>query len=198
MKEYVVQPGKFAARPLVVRLDWGRRPSGAWRLQLGKGWDYKLPSNQSQWLKGCGDTFNPVKRNQNAVMLGIRHDGEGIVQAAPYYNVAGAELGADGPDTPDELKPDWPVLEINPFEDFFFAYRTEGARVTCTLIQGEQRLLHRFAHTGIGCLQSEVNFYAGGSVPAVQEISLWKERLWWLNWGEDGGYVLPDNPDEIR
>jgi len=189
MKKYTVQPGKFSARPLLFRMDLGRNPSGAWKIQLLDGWDYELPTNQSQWLKLCGETYNPVNRDKNAVMLAARYY-QGKIQIAPYYNINGARLGADGPDTPDAMKPEWPIIEVKPKRDIFFGYKAEGARVTTTVIASGERRLHRITHPGVGCTQYEVNFYAGGSVPAVQEISVTKGRLQVLQFGDDGGLLV--------
>lgn len=183
MKEYTVKAGQQAARPLVFGVDSGRNPFAGWRMSLGKGWDYVLESNEDQWLKLCGETFNPVNRDKNAVMLAARRaPGEDWVELSPYYNVDGEQFYYENQDYPA----DWPVVRIPISEkrDFFYSYRTEKVRVTATIMLSDgSRYLHRFVHKGIGCFQSEVNFYFGGSIPAPQDISLWKEKLDVLEWG---------------
>lgn len=189
MRLYTVQPGKQAAAPLVLHTDFGRNPSAGWKMSLAHGWDYELPRNRDQWLKACGETFNLVNRDKNTVICGIRRlPGAELVQLSPYYNVDGEQVYWENQGRPD----DWPVVNIPIDEerDFFFAYRAEGARVTTTIILPDwARYLHRFTHKGIGCIQSEVNFYFGGSEPALQQIGLWKQRLTYLDWGTDGGLV---------
>lgn len=189
-KLYTVEPGKFAARPLVSQLpNIGRNPKDAWQVQLWDGWDYELPENQSQWLKVCGITFNPFNRNKNSIMLAARRY-DGRIEIAPYYNIDGARLGADGPDTPEMMQRDWPVLVVSEEQMIHFSLNCEGARVTTTIAIDGMRKIHRITHPGVGCFQYEVNFYAGGSVPASQEISVLKGKLTRLHFDDDGGLLI--------
>ena len=187
MRTYTVQEGKQAARPMVINFGTGRNPVNGWEIFLRDGWDYRLEKNQTQWVKLCGDTFNAFNRDKNTILLGARSLPGAGIQITPYYNVDGRIYTVDHPETPEELRKDWPKLTVLAGNRITFAYKCEGARVTATILYKDARIVHRFTHSGIGCIQSEVNFYFGGTQPAPNDISIDKHRLTALNWGPDGG-----------
>lgn len=189
MKTYTVKAGQQAARPLVIAGDiFNRNPENGWEVRLIDGWDYELANNQ--WVKLCGDTFNPVKRDKNTILLAARNHPKKGLQITPYYNIDGKIYTADHPDTPDEMKKDWPVIQVQTGKRIQFGYKCEGARVTASILYDGQRVVHKIAHPGVGCIQSEVNFYFGGSLPAPNDIRIDKTRLLKLIWGPDNG-ILP-------
>lgn len=173
MRTYTVQPGKKAARPLVSPFPRFGLIAGAWRVQLLDGWDYTLPRNRSQWVKLCGETFNPIDRDRNAVMLAARHY-NGRLEVTPYLNIQGS---AFFPESPGNILGEWPVVEVETGKDIFFYY--DGiAGIAHTHIDYEGEVYELNArHPGMCRIRYEVNFYFGGSEPAPKQVSIRKERI---------------------
>ncbi len=188
MKKYTVKKGQHAARPLVLpRPRVGRSIRSAWRVRLGEGTSYTLARNADQWNKLAGETFNPINRSENAIMLAWRCV-DGLHQVTPYYNVKGAIWM---PERHPAKYPDWPVIEVKPGHDIYYGIHADGARVTVTIVYADQVFTHRVAHPGTGCFQYEVSFWFGGSEPAPQTMSIGKERLEVTKWDRNGGLIIP-------
>lgn len=186
MKEYIVNKGKHAARPLILKPEFGKLPSAAWKVQLGKGWDYELPRNRLQWVKICGHTFNPVNRNKNSVMLAARRNKDKI-ELAPYYNINGESwYKGGGSDAPKEVQVTWPVVEIDLGSKeviTFFYFAQKGKIYSGIITDNEMKEKgHKILHPGIGCIQYEVNFWFGGSEKAPQDVSIFKQKTKVPHW----------------
>lgn len=186
MKKYTVQEGKQASRPLVWPLPRFGRPIALWRLQLGNGWSYQLPRNRTQWVKLCGETFNPIRRDKNAIMLAARHTVEGGREITPYYNINGLDYYPESRDVPPELARTWPVLKVDTYTDILYGFTEDDDIVTVTIIYKGETTVHRMVHDGIGCLRFEVGFFFGGSEPAVTDIDVLKERQTIIEYDESG------------
>lgn len=168
--EYTCQPGQFAARPPVLNIRQGVSPAGEWEVVLLEGWEYELPENQSQWLKLCGDSFRFIPSNKDAVMLAARHL-NGVIEVSPYYNENSAQLYY-------ETSPaGWPKVEVWPGQVIGFRYYVVPGAVVTEIDYDGVQYLHSVNHSGITNHVREINFYAGGSVPPVAEISLKKRRV---------------------
>lgn len=186
-ERYSVAPNSFEATPSRVYTHHGT-PGGTWEIYFEQGWNYILPSNQKQWLKICGDALlqdiDDLSGNPNAVMLAARHDGKGHIEITPYYNKNGyshyPELFA--------INTTWPVFEVNEKDLIKFSYRVEQSPsvpngltdyIITTLEVGDPvrlRAEHLFAMDGY-LFQREINFYAGGSVPTVDFLTIRKRRI---------------------
>lgn len=189
LERYTVDPGQFAARPARTYTHHGR-PAGAWQVVLENGWDYILPRNQKQWLKICGDALTFEQDNPEAVMLAARYDGEKI-QVTPYYNKNGYSYYPERYAQNDT----WPVYTITTNDTIYFSYEARdttfniypGKDTTVTNLYTtlqinnppKMRARHLFGpHPAMANnFVREINFYAGGSVPTVDFLTLYKRRL---------------------
>lgn len=173
MRTYTVAAGKQAARPLVSPFPRFGLRTGAWNVQLSDGWDYELPANASQWVKLCGDTFNPIDRDKNAVMLAARHF-RGRLEVTPYLNIQGERLF---PESPGAYRGEWPVVEVEAGRDIFFYYDVVAGKAHAHIdYEGEVYELE-IPHPGACRVRFEVNFYFGGSEPAPKQVSIRKKRI---------------------
>jgi len=188
MKKYSIKEGQHASRPYVLpRPRIGRSIRSAWRVRLGEGTTYSLDRNADQWNKLCGETFSPIHRSENAIMLAWRCV-DGVHQVTPYYNV---NLDIWMPERHPDKYDEWPVIDVKPGQDIWYGIHTERSRVAVTIATGDQVFTQRIIHPGTGCFQYEVSFWFGGSEAAPQRMEILKERLTLTKWKPNGALVVP-------
>lgn len=188
MITYTIKENEKIARPFVLpRPRVGRSFRSAWRIRLGEGTDYVLNRNVDQWNKLCGETFNPIDRSENAILLGWRHV-NGIHQITPYYNVKGEIWMPER--RPAKYSDNWPVIKVEQDQDIFYGIYANRGRVIVTIGYVGKVFTHRIVHSGTGCFQYEVNFYFGGQEPAPQLMQINKERLSLTKWEQNGTLII--------
>lgn len=167
MTTYMIEAGKFYCSPRVFYAKDDRNPEGEWSVTLQRGWEYELPSNQSQWLKLCGDSFERVLNDHNSVMLGARYY-DGVLQVAPYYNVEGERRWASGDD--------WPIVVVDTGKEIRFSYEAVDDVINTTIKYKGKTYRHSMEVPHENYFR-EINFYGGGSVAPVTTLTIKKKRF---------------------
>lgn len=92
--KYLIRNGDHKSTPFTPK-PWVKRVSGVF--YLGEENKYILPDqDQGDWNKMVGISFNPLKPDYNAIMIGWRYNRDlDLFQVAPYFNVNGTIVNPD-------------------------------------------------------------------------------------------------------
>lgn len=168
---YTIKPGTFNCTPVIINSGNSDYPSGHWQIELLEGWDYILSSNQSQWLKLCGETFNVLSNNNNLVALGVRHY-KNKIEISPYYNRNGEQWYWEK--RKDES---WPIVEVKQNEKIDFGYYTDDSDNIYVIIDHNSSVYYHTFSIPHKRYWREVNFYGGGSVLPTKKLIIKKRRF---------------------
>jgi len=93
---------------------WIKKVQGSFSFTTTAKYQTIDPINQADWNKLCGISFNPLKPNQDAIMIAWRYNTvTGYIEIAPYFNAGGAIIN---PDTNYKKE----IINIIPFETIEF------------------------------------------------------------------------------
>lgn len=92
--EIIHKKGEHSSSPILYK-PWVRRLSGS--IYFTEESKYNLGSvDQYDWNKVTGISFNPLKPNENAIMIAWRYNpSSDYFEVGPYFNIAGTNLAPD-------------------------------------------------------------------------------------------------------
>jgi len=92
--KYIHKTNRHDSLPFTPKI-WVNSVSGSAWFTVESKYDIGYP-DQADWNKLCGISFNPIKPNQNAIMIAWRYNQNlKIFQIAPYFNVSGEILSPE-------------------------------------------------------------------------------------------------------
>lgn len=176
-----VKTGKFNFTPDFLTPRIGVKKVG-WLIVFNPDCNYvHAPNNavhQGSWLKFDGLLYNlnPAKKHENSALGGFRHTPEiGKIELLDYWHVDGYSDHGIGRD---------PLANVAFGEEFAHWYEMDYDNKTVAQVfwvRGE-KMVKVQQYTRLPIISWQVGAWAGGQIPATQDMSFEQERITrWVN-----------------